>query len=146
MGRPSSYSADIADHIVERLIEGDSLRTICAADAMPNRSTVLRWLDDDPDFAARYARAREMQGDFMDDLILEAANTTTPENAAAARVKIDAYKWRASKLKAKVYGDSTTLKHADADGEKLDLDPVARATRIAAIFGDIEKRASGAAD
>ncbi len=72
---------------------------------MPDRGTVIRWMDQEPDFAAKYARAREVQADAMDDLILETAEKTTPENAAANRVKIDAYKWRAAKLKPKVYGD-----------------------------------------
>jgi hypothetical protein len=109
MGRPSTFTQAIADEICESIIEGKSLRGICAGDAMPNRSTVLRWLDENEDFAAKYARAREFQGDYMDDLILEAAEATDSENAPAQRVRIDAYKWRASKLKPKRYGDKTLV-------------------------------------
>jgi hypothetical protein len=109
MGRPSTFTQDIADEICERILEGESLRHVCAENAMPNRSTVLRWLDENEDFAAKYARARELQGDYMDDLILEAAAETDSENAPAQRVRIDAYKWRASKLKPKRYGDKTLV-------------------------------------
>lgn len=114
MGRPSDYTDAIADEICDAIADGASLRAICEADDMPNRKTVLRWLERYTDFAAKYARAREAQADVMDDRILQTADTCTPENAAAARVKIDAFKWRAEKLKPKVYG-SKTLVGSDPD-------------------------------
>lgn len=117
MGRPTKYSPELADIICECLIEGLSLRRICEEDAFPTRSTVLRWLDLHPDFATKYARARLMQADLMDDLILEAAANVTPETAQAVRVQIGAYQWRAAKLKPKVYGD--LLKLGDPEGEKI---------------------------
>ncbi len=62
----------------------------------------------DEAFAAKCARAREMQADYMDDLILDVAHACTPETANADRVKISAYQWRASKLAPKRYGDKVT--------------------------------------
>jgi hypothetical protein len=41
-GRPSHYSAEIADTICNRLAGGESLRAICANAGMPNRATVSR--------------------------------------------------------------------------------------------------------
>lgn len=104
-GRPSLYNDDIAATICERLMDGLSLRTICTADDMPDRSTVLRWMDSDEDFAAKCARARMLQADLMDDMILDTADACTPETAVADRVKIAAYQWRAAKLAPKKYGD-----------------------------------------
>ena len=115
-GRPSEFTAEISDAICDALIEGESLRQICKKSGMPDRRTVLRWLDAHPDFAAKYARARESQGDLMDDLILEAAAGANKDNAAAVRVKVDAYKWRAAKLAPKKYGDRQTLEHTGANG------------------------------
>jgi len=100
---------ELADAICERLMDGESLRQICAGPEMPDRSTILRWMADDEAFAAKCARARELQADLMDDKILEVADACTPESAAADRVKISAYQWRASKLKPKVYGDKQQL-------------------------------------
>ena len=105
MGRPSSYTPELGDLILNGLIAGESMRKLCAPEDMPDRGTVVRWLAEHPDFEAKYAHAREAQADTMDDLILEEAEKVTPETAAASRVKIDAYKWRAAKLKPKVYGD-----------------------------------------
>src|SRR5690606_9454335 len=43
-GRPSDYNAHIAAEICGRIAEGQSLREICAAEDMPSRTTVFRWL------------------------------------------------------------------------------------------------------
>lgn len=116
MSRPSIATPELQEKILDALIEGDSLRKICRQDDMPDRSTILRWLDGDASFAAKYARAREMQGDYMDELILETANACEPETAPADRVKIDAYKWRASKLNPKRYGDKMDV---TSDGQRI---------------------------
>lgn len=118
MPRPSEYSEEIADKICELIIDGYSMIKICDMDGMPHRITVMRWLEKYPDFATRHAYARELQGDFMDDRILDVADHTTAETAAADRVKIAAYQWRAAKLRPKKYGDKLQVGGAD------DLPPV----------------------
>lgn len=111
MSRPSTFTQEMADKILEGIIEGESLRSLCSAEDMPAPSTVCKWLTQNEDFREQYTRAREAQGDTMDDLILDEAKAVTPETANAVRVRIDAYKWRASKLKPKVYGDRQTIEH-----------------------------------
>lgn len=111
-GRPSRYTVETAETICEKIADGLSLRTICDDATMPDRTTVLRWLDAHPDFAAKYARAREFQADAMDEKILSVADECTPETAQADRVKIAAYQWRASKLAPKKYGDKIITEHA----------------------------------
>lgn len=123
VGRPSSYTEDVSTSILDLIALGQSLRSICERSDMPDRTTVIRWLGKHDEFAARYARARELQADAMDDLILDTAEATDHTNHQASRVKIDAYKWRASKLKPKVYGDRTQLEHSGPGGG-----PIASAT------------------
>jgi hypothetical protein len=115
-GRHSVYSEELADQICDQLMDGKSLVKICAQDGMPHRSTVIRWMADDPDFATRCARARDAQADLMDDKILDVADASTSETAAADRVKIAAYQWRASKLAPKKYGDKLDLNHSGSIG------------------------------
>jgi hypothetical protein len=105
IGRPSIYSEELADRICQGLMNGESLIKVCLAKGMPDRVTVIRWIGRDLAFATRIAHAREAQADYMDDLILDTAAMATSENANAIKVKIDAYKWRASKLAPKKYGD-----------------------------------------
>ena len=111
-----SYSEEVADKIVHGLTEGKSMREVCAVEGMPDRVTVVRWMASNEAFASNIARARELQADYMDDLILETANACNSETAQADRVRIWAYQWRASKLRPKVYGDKVTQELTGANG------------------------------
>lgn len=110
-GRKSDYTDDLADYICDRIANGASMRRLCEEDNMPDRTTVLRWLNERTEFAAKYARAREAQADYMDDQILDVANNSTNETANADRVKILAYQWRAAKLAPKRYGDRLDIRN-----------------------------------
>lgn len=112
MGRPTKYTEALADSICDKLMDGMSMRQIAKLPSMPDRSTMLRWMSTNKDFAAKCAHAREEQADLMDDLILETANACTPETASADKVKISAYQWRAAKLKPKKYGDKVEVEQS----------------------------------
>ncbi len=116
MGRPSLYTVELGEQICERLMDGESLVKICSSESMPSRSTVMRWQNSDPDFEAKCARARLMQADLMDDKILDEANACDEDNYQAAKVRISAYQWRASKLAPKKYGDKVQAEVSGADG------------------------------
>jgi hypothetical protein len=137
-GRPSTYTAKVAEQICDRIAEGESLRTICLDDTMPDRRTVHRWLEAYPAFATKYARARELQGDAMDEKILAVADACTPETAAADRVKILAYQWRAAKLAPKKYGDK--IEHTGKDGGPIETKDVSARDLLA---GKLNSIASG---
>jgi hypothetical protein len=49
-GCTSGYDAEIAEAIGERVVSGESLRTICVNPAMPARATVFRWLASNQEF------------------------------------------------------------------------------------------------
>ncbi len=57
-GRPTKFTPQITDRICERLMDGDSLRRICADRNMPDKSQVFRWLSQNEAFRDQYARAR----------------------------------------------------------------------------------------
>lgn len=126
MGRPSDYSQDTAAAICARLADGESLRSICRDDAMPDGSTVFRWIAAHEEFRKQYALAREAQADTLADEILEIADdtsgdTTYGENGeradtewiARSRLRVDARKWLASKMAPKKYGDKLAIGGAD---------------------------------
>ena len=135
MGRPSDYTQETVDAICERLADGQSLRTICADDSMPSKSTVFKWLAELPEFSDQYARAREAQADALADEIIDIADEsdrdtvlkTRPDGSqfeecnsewiTRSRLRVDARKWIASKLKPKKYGDKTTVEGAGENGE-----------------------------
>lgn len=128
MGRPSDYSDAIADTICEALADGQSLRTICLAEEMPNRATVFRWLAANETFRDQYARARDAQAEALADEILDIAddgsndwmerrgeeggNIGWKENGEAmarSRLRVEARKWVAAKLLPKKYGDRALI-------------------------------------
>lgn len=132
-GRPSAYSIDVADRICDGLADGRSLRSICLDDGMPSQSMVFRWLADEryAAFRERYARAREAQADALFDEMLDIADdgsndwierkredgsTDTVldhEHVQRSKLRIEARKWMAGKLRPKVYGDKLDLTSSD---------------------------------
>lgn len=149
----------IADEICRRLIEGESLRAICADEGMPSKSTICLWLAEDEGFRRQYSSARELQAEALADEIMQIADTplkgirttirddgkveTVEEDMLGhRRLQVDARKWLASKLAPKKYGDSTLLKHADPDGRRMEMSDEERAIRLASILAELERRAA----
>lgn len=128
LGRPSDYTPQLATAICARIADGESLRSVCRDEAMPDKSTVFDWLRIHPEFADQYARAKEESADTHADDILEIADDGTNdwmerqdaegrkfydlngENIQRSKLRVDTRKWIASKLKAKKYGER--IEHA----------------------------------
>lgn len=114
-GRPTLYSEELAKRICTLLAEGKSLRTICLADDMPDKSTVFDWLRKYPGFADHYAHAKEASADALMEEIVDIADSAEEAivgddksdgaRVQAIKLRVDARKWAASKLKPKKYGD-----------------------------------------
>lgn len=133
MTRASVYSEDVASELCSRLADGRSIRSICDDADMPSRQTVFRWLADPryASFKEMYIRAREAQADALFDEILDIVDDSKndwmmrndPENPGwrengeaiqRARLRMDARKWMAGKLRPLKYGEKMTFA-GDAD-------------------------------
>lgn len=137
MPRVLLYSPEVADAICDRLMDGESLRKICASDDMPSKATVLRWLHDDTGgFEAKYTRARAIQFEGEADRILELADicregvkttvkangdveTVTADMIERAKLQIDTRKWFLSKLVPKKYGDKLQTELSGPGGQPI---------------------------
>jgi hypothetical protein len=129
MARPSIYTPELGNKICEIISTSNkSLRTICK-ELNISVSSVLLWLSDNQhqEFSLQYARAKEEQADFLAEEILEIADdssndTMTVKNNRGedvevenrewtnrSRLRVDARKWIASKLKPKKYGDKVDV-------------------------------------
>ena len=111
------------NEILDRLSTGESLRSICAHPEMPSMSAFLRRVEAAPELAERYARAREACGDTMDSNVIDVAEDCRAGKIEpnAARVVIDAYKWRAAHLRPQRYGDISRTEITGAGGEPLSV-------------------------
>jgi hypothetical protein len=129
-GRPPlEFDQEIADRICEGIADGKSLRSIVRDDeTLPARSTIFKWLASNKSFADQYAKARESQADVLFEEILDIADeshTTEKmigqgDDAEVAivydsvavqrnRLRVDARKWMAGKLRPKKYGEKLEL-------------------------------------
>lgn len=133
------FQQETADAICARLCEGDSLREICRTEGMPDKATVMRWLNAHPEFRDQYARAKETGIEAVAEDILDIADDGRNDwmkrsgsdeepgwvfNGEAARrsqIRIDARKWLLSKLAPKKYGDKVDLNHSGRIAVARDL-------------------------
>ncbi len=99
----AEYDKELASNICGGIIEGKSLVSVCK-DLNINYRHVFDWFKEYPDFLDNYTRAREMQADYLADGVLDIADNSALQ-ADDRRVKIDARKWYAGKLKPKKYGE-----------------------------------------
>lgn len=133
-GRPSDYTAEIAESICHQITRGMSLREICAADGMPVRDTVYHWLTKHNEFSDRYARACQLRAEYWAEEIVEISDDgrndwmdrqvapgvvrkmPDPEVVNRSKLRVDTRKWLMSKLQPKKYGDKITQEHTGPDG------------------------------
>lgn len=135
-GRPTEYNSEIADLICDIISNSNkSLATVCKDERIKLApSTVYNWLNNNKEFLEKYARAKDCQADFLAEEIIEIADDNSNdiiisvnsegeqiekenhEFISRSRVRIDARKWVASKLKPKKYGEKLDV------GLNIDVD------------------------
>src|SRR5436190_20072236 len=81
------YSAEVADTICERLVEGESLRAICSDAGMPARATVFRWIARHKEFRDWYISARDFQAEGLGEEMIAIVRNTSGDDLARARLK-----------------------------------------------------------
>lgn len=119
-GRPSKYSPRLAADICEQMAAGKSLNDVLRQPGYPEKTTIFRWIKAHDSFRNLYAEAREQQADSMVDDILaiaddgrndtyvdaEGRERTDYDVVARSKLRVEARKWLAGKMRPKVYGDA----------------------------------------
>lgn len=133
MGRPTTFTQEIADELCAELSQGKSLRTACQGENMPSVKTVFNWFRSHPDFLQQYTRAKQEAADAMAEDVLDIADDGTndwititkgdkefeipnKEVIARSKLRVETRKWLMAKMKPKKYGDSIDV---TSGGEKL---------------------------
>jgi transposase-like protein len=113
-GRPTDYTPELAAKICELAQLGKSLSSIAAMEGMPATAAIFQWLRKYPEFAKSYSDAKEDLAEKLAEEITEIADEEPPLKAdgeidpgAAAyrKLRLDARKWNAARLKPKKFGD-----------------------------------------
>jgi len=133
VGRPSSYTPELASKICEAIASGKSMRTVAALEGMPSIASMFNWLRDHKDFLEQYTRATEERSEAMAEEILDIADDGsndfmtiekgnkeyTVENKEVtnrSRLRVDTRKWLMAKMKPKKYGEKIDM---TTDGKPL---------------------------
>jgi hypothetical protein len=120
------YSEEVAANVCIRISTGETLTAICESPDAPSWATWYKWLDTKPGLADAYARARVLSTHAsLDDMQAIVKSALRGEvDVAAARVALDEVKWRNAKLNPREFGDNLQVRHADANGDKLNTQPL----------------------
>lgn len=123
------FTQKLADEICEAISTSSiGLSILCKNNQhWPDKATILRWLEKHESFRDQYARAREAQADHLAEEIIAIADdgskdteiryTASGEPYQAedhewvnrSKLRIEARKWTAAKLRPKVYGDKVDV-------------------------------------
>lgn len=120
MGRKkgsSIVSLDV-DQVCDRIVEGCSLTQIATAEGC-GIATLIRWIEGDKERSARIREAR-IRSAFLweqkaEQALLEASN---PFELTKARDLAHHYRWRASKIAPREFGDKIQTEHSGEIGVK----------------------------
>ena len=124
--KANQYSPEVADLILERMCNGESLAHICRDPYMPNPAHFFRWVGDNEKLRDRYANAQQA---LVEMRVMNAfKEVTTPrvgvtvtnradgtvdiqtyDNVARSRLVADFIKWDASKINKGKYGPSAPM-------------------------------------
>lgn len=114
---------------MRRLIEDDK--------SLPSYSTVLRWADQNADFATDLARAREAKLRSWAEDIIDISDDDTLD-PADKRIRVDTRKWVLSKELHRIYGDKLDV---TSGGEALAPPSHQIDARIQSIVMQAQQRA-----
>ncbi len=133
VGRPTLYSDEIADYIVDKVASSAvGLKQMCKDDdKMPDHSTVNLWRWKYPEFSGRYQLAKQHQtylmGEDCEEIAKEVEYISDPQGGkkvdpgfiASRRLIVDTKKWHASKLAPTIFGDRKAVELLQNENELL---------------------------
>jgi len=137
-GRPvEPVPQDHQDAIIAWIADGKPLREYCRMQGAPNWRTVYAWLEKDPPFSARFARARDAGADAIAEeaLAIIDATPSRAETDGSSRVDPGYVQWQRiraeyrlkllAKWNPRRYGDRLDLSSDSAAGLliRVDLSP-----------------------
>lgn len=160
MSKPLEYSEEIANAILQRIMDGEMLSVICKEDGMPSRLTFYRWMNGRAELKNAYARARLAWADYWAERIMlisvnpdgavEADGKVFLDNAAIMWAKhlTDNAKWLVGKYAPRTYGDKPpaeddqpkTLSISWQKIERVIVDPARGEQALAATPAEVPRR------
>lgn len=133
---------EIMAKVFDLIADKYSMRQIAAMEGMPTKETMRKWLTEDSELAAQFARAMELRAESRSDAIddITARLLAGELDPNQAKVASDNEKWAASKENPKKYGDRLEL-NGTLDVRERDAQGLESGLAIAALLIQIRDRA-----
>lgn len=145
IGRPSTFTQEIAEAICERLAVGEPLAVICRDEGMPHPSTFREWCSRDETLAIAYARARDAGFDAIALECLTIADETSNDDKwggengetrtansewiSRSKLRVETRLKLLSKWDPKRYGEKMALTGGDEDDKPIRFERIERVIR-----------------
>ncbi len=152
----------MAQEICRRITGGEALHHICIEDHMPAVSTIMHWRAENPEFLARYTKAREYYAEHMFAEMQEIADTPqlgsrsvftekdgekiyTGDMLEHRKLRIETRKWLLPRLN-KSMSEKAVLDHTSSDGSMTPSSATDKAVlaRLNAIYKATAARVAAA--
>lgn len=130
------WADDQIEEMLEKMRSGMTLTEIASDPRMPSIQTMANWeKEQDTELGLGITRARDI-GYLVraEKAVTEAKEAKDP---SLGRLAFDADRWFLGKMRPKIFGEAAMIKHANHEGEKLELDDVSKFTRLAAISAQL---------
>ena len=121
-GRPPFYTPELAEEVLRRMAEGQSVLAIGKTADMPSRDVIIKWLTDDTNgFADKYKRAKESMADvyieqtigIVDKARVDIEELKDPRLSSATAKIVDAQvrarQWTAARSHPAHWGDKSQV-------------------------------------
>ena len=98
MKKSLELTPDVAENIIQKLVNGKPLVQICQDPKSPSLSTIYKWMKKNPDFAKQLTEARKIAAwSYVDQAIMD-LDTASTKDIMIVREKVQMARWMASKL------------------------------------------------
>ena len=122
--QPVLYTEEVAAEFCERIAAGRVVAQVCRDPDMPHWRTVYKWMEQQPEFEAGVARAREIAAGILEAELLQIADETAfdtvetdhglkadKEWIARSKLRVETRQWLLQKTAPRLYGDKRQVEH-----------------------------------
>ena len=126
MAKKSKIEAIGIDGVCARILDGMSMTAI-AEEVGTSSGGLVQWIAADPERSARAREARAEAAKLWDEKATQTIEEARdPFELAKAKELAHHYRWRASKIAPKDYGDKITAEHTGKDGAPIQYEAIKR--------------------
>jgi len=118
----SLFDEPVFNEVCRRLARGEPFASITLEENMPTYDVLHTWIKEDSHREQRYVQARLEYADSLAEqivIIADSPHNINPEYNMWSKLRIDARKWTAAKLRPNRWGDRVINEHSGLNGAPI---------------------------